>query len=157
MREPGRVDSCKSAAAADGVRLWTEPCGASPAAGICLCRCGWHHGAPGELRLHEQHGVPRIDVLLIRHGSLDDGDAVLWGRTPGVVLSRRGHREMSRLADALAPAGLRRIVSSPQLRTLESAGVLARGLGASIDVDADADEFDVGQWTGGRFDGRGVG
>ena len=96
--------------------------------------------------------MPRIDVLLIRHGSLDDGDAVLWGRTPGVVLSRRGHREMSRLADALAPAGLRRIVSSPQLRTLESAGVLARGLGASIDVDADADEFDFGQWTGGRFD-----
>jgi ribonuclease H / adenosylcobalamin/alpha-ribazole phosphatase len=106
----------------------------------------------GELRLHEQHGVPTIDVLLIRHGSLDDGDAVLWGRTPGVVLSRRGHREMSRLADALAPAGVRSIVSSPQLRTLESAGVLARALGASIDVDADADEFDFGQWTGHRFD-----
>ena len=51
-------------------------------------------------------------------------------------LTAEGERQAQALADALAAAGIERIVSSPMRRALDSAAPLARRLGLAVEVDA---------------------
>lgn len=90
-------------------------------------------------------------LLLIRHAAVDGGEQVLWGRTPGVRLSRDGRREALRLAQLLAHRGIRQIVTSPQRRAIETAAVIASAANAALRVDDRLDEFDFGEWTGRGF------
>lgn len=90
-------------------------------------------------------------LLLIRHAAVDGGEDVLWGRTPGVRLSRDGRREALRLAQLLAHRGIRQIVTSPQRRAIETAAVIASAANAALRVDDRLDEFDFGEWTGRGF------
>ena len=82
---------------------------------------------------------------------MEGGDRVLWGRTPGVRLSRDGRQAAVRLAQRLATRGFRQIVTSPQRRAIETAAVLASATNAALRVDPRLDEFDFGEWTGRGF------
>lgn len=117
--------------------------------GISGAEQGVAHGTLFAARPHVERDV---GVLLIRHGAVGDGGHVLWGRTPGIALSRGGRQDISRLAKLLAGVGIQRIISSPQHRTLQSAHILARALRVPVEIDVNADEFDFGEWTGRRFD-----
>jgi 2,3-bisphosphoglycerate-dependent phosphoglycerate mutase len=58
------------------------------------------------------------------------------GQEAEAPLTAEGEQQAHALANALATAGIERIVSSPMRRALASAAPLARRLGLSVEVDA---------------------
>jgi ribonuclease H / adenosylcobalamin/alpha-ribazole phosphatase len=97
-------------------------------------------------------GTPTALVLL-RHGqtaftaarrfSGSDGD--------GPPLDAVGRDQADRAAIALATTGAVAVVSSPTLRTRETAEIVARGLGVDVYVDEDWRECGFGAWDGLTF------
>jgi 2,3-bisphosphoglycerate-dependent phosphoglycerate mutase len=69
-----------------------------------------------------------VELLLIRH-------CQAAGQTPDASLTAEGQAQAERLADALAGAGIRRIVSSPFRRARQSIEPLARRLGLEVRLD----------------------
>jgi probable phosphoglycerate mutase len=88
---------------------------------------------------------------LIRHGSHDVVDHILVGRMPGVRLNSHGRNQAQRIADRLRSEHIDLVQSSPQLRARETVEPTARSLGLRIDVRAEIDELDTGEWTGRSF------
>lgn len=85
----------------------------------------------------------------VRHGAHDGPPGALPGRDPAVRLSAAGRAEVHALAERIASFPLASVISSPQPRTVETAEILARGHG--ITVDAALDEIDFGPWAGRPF------
>lgn len=79
-------------------------------------------------------------MILMRHGQSEFN--VVFAETrqdPGIVdpcLTALGRRQVAAAAEALAGHGLRRIVTSPYTRALETAEIAAHGLGLPVTVDA---------------------
>ena len=78
-------------------------------------------------------------MILLRHGqsefNLHFGET---RRDPGIEdprLTELGHAQASRAAEALAGAGIRRIVASPYTRTLQTARPIAQALGVKVEVE----------------------
>ena len=86
--------------------------------------------------------------LLIRHAAHDLLGRRLAGRMPGVSLNGEGRRQVERLAERLAGASIRAVISGPLERARETAEPLARGLGLPVQISAAVDEIDFGEWTG---------
>ncbi|WP_349370678.1 histidine phosphatase family protein [Salinarimonas sp.] len=86
---------------------------------------------------------------LVRHGAHDGTPGTLAGRDPAVRLSPEGRAEAQTLAKSLEGRPLADVVASPQPRTVETAEILARGRGVTI--DAALDEIDFGPWAGRSF------
>lgn len=91
---------------------------------------------------------PVSALFLIRHGLCDPVGRVIVGRSPGVHLNAEGRRQAARLACALADLQLGAIYASPLERARETAAPLAERTGLSIEVSADLQELDYGEWTG---------
>lgn len=78
-------------------------------------------------------------MILLRHGESEFN--VVYGRTrrdPGItdpVLTADGHRQAAAAVGRLRAAGPRRIIASPYTRALQTAEVLADGLGLSVTVE----------------------
>lgn len=87
---------------------------------------------------------------LVRHASHDLLGKVLVGRGP-VSLNAAGQAEAEAVAAALADAALGAVVSSPQERSLQTAGPIAARAGLEVQQDPGLDELDLGAWTGARF------
>jgi len=68
-------------------------------------------------------------TLLIRH-------AKATGQAPDAPLTPDGTQAAARLAEALAEAGITRIVSSPWRRAVDTARPLAQRLGLEVETDA---------------------
>ena len=93
-----------------------------------------------------------LRILLIRHGETDLTGRVLYGRMPGVHLSREGCRQAEALSTGLQLRyTVDAIVSSPLERALETARYLSESLALSIDTDQDLIELDYGDWMGKTF------
>lgn len=90
--------------------------------------------------------------LLIRHATNDMVGRGLAGRAPGVHLNARGRAEAERLARRLAAAPVDAVVSSPLERARETAAAISARHGLEMRIDDAFDEFDVGEWTGARFE-----
>jgi probable phosphoglycerate mutase len=90
-------------------------------------------------------------IHLIRHGHHALLGRILCGRMPGVELDARGRSEMAVCAEHLAPAPSI-IQSSPQPRALQSAQILANRFDLAVEMVADVDEIDLGDWTARSFD-----
>ena len=89
-------------------------------------------------------------AFLVRHARHDRLGNILCGRMPGVHLSEQGRAETEAMSQELArrvDAGAR-VLSSPQARTQETAALLARTLGITVETTAELDEIDFGAWTG---------
>jgi broad specificity phosphatase PhoE len=85
---------------------------------------------------------------LVRHGANDWLGKGLAGRLPNVHLNAEGRLQSARLAEALAPKHIQRIISSPLDRALETAEPLAKRLGLEIEINAGILEYGFGEWSG---------
>ncbi len=81
----------------------------------------------------------RINVILIRHGQTEFNRVFsVTRRDPGIRdphLTDLGRRQAAAVAQALRPSRLRRLISSPYARALETAGIIAEHLGLPISVE----------------------
>ncbi|RME84925.1 MAG: MSMEG_4193 family putative phosphomutase [Caldilineae bacterium] len=88
-------------------------------------------------------------LLLVRHGENDWVKAKrLAGRTPGVHLNDNGRAQARRLAARLAHWPLTAVYSSPLERCAETATILARPHGLTVQWRQDLLEADIGEWQG---------
>jgi probable phosphoglycerate mutase len=89
---------------------------------------------------------------LVRHAVHDLLGHVLAGRMRGVSLSEAGRAQANAVVGTLAAHRLAAVISSPQLRAMETAAPIAARLGLDVQIDPDVIEIDFGDWTGMRFD-----
>jgi broad specificity phosphatase PhoE len=92
-----------------------------------------------------------VDLYLVRHGeSLSNVEHRLCGEPPGPELSERGRLQAEIAAASLMPlfAPPARIVTSPLLRTWQTADALARKVGRPAAIVADLRETFFGPWEG---------
>ncbi|WP_342238729.1 histidine phosphatase family protein [Inquilinus sp. OTU3971] len=86
--------------------------------------------------------------LFLRHGqSTANRDGVIAGSTDA-ALTELGEAQAREAAIALAGAGIRRIVSSPQSRALRTAEAVAESLGLPVATDPGLVERHWGAWEG---------
>ena len=91
-------------------------------------------------------------ILLIRHANTSISGHVLYGRTPGVRLSREGEAQASRLSAALKQRfELSAIISSPLERAVQTAQKIADAFETIYRTDDRLLEIDCGGWTGKPF------
>ncbi|MFD8479753.1 bifunctional RNase H/acid phosphatase [Kitasatospora sp. NPDC059673] len=136
----GRQWEPRAARAAAPAPAMDEPLPAAPAP-----RVGW--AGPADL------GTPTTLVLL-RHGETPltplrqfSGST---GSDPG--LSEKGVWQAERTAEALAARGtVQAVVSSPMLRTRQTAEAVARRLGLDVRIEEGLRELDFGAWEGLTF------
>jgi phosphohistidine phosphatase SixA len=75
-----------------------------------------------------------VTSVLVRHASAGDRDD--WAGDDRLrPLDARGRRQANELAELLAGLGLRRVVSSPYVRCVETVEPLAAVLGVSVEHD----------------------
>lgn len=91
-----------------------------------------------------------MELVVIRHG---ETQANAEGRYQGALdigLNESGRRHIARLADEVAAtqAPFDRLLASPLLRTRESAAILSRQLGLSVELVPAFRERDVGLFEG---------
>ena len=91
-------------------------------------------------------------VRMVRHGSHDRLGKVLCGRMEGVTLSGQGLAEAQALGGRLAGRPLAAVYSSPLDRARQTAEPIAAAQGVPVQVDADLNELDFGDWTAMPFD-----
>jgi len=88
-------------------------------------------------------------LLLIRHGQTTwNVEHRLPGQVPGVELNDTGRQQAERLATALTVLPISAIISSPLERARETAEIIARGRGLTIQFDPALMDVDMGRWTG---------
>jgi broad specificity phosphatase PhoE len=76
-------------------------------------------------------------AYLIRHSDVENPLSVLYGHLEGFPLSDLGRRRAELLAERLAGSGIRRIVSSPLERAMETARIIAARLPEPVEVEVD--------------------
>ena len=89
-----------------------------------------------------------LEMLLIRHGQTDWNAARrVMGRQP-IPLNERGRAQAEGVAEYLAEVRLDAIVSSPVLRTMETAGIIAaHHPGLAVEPNDGLSEIDYGEWV----------
>jgi len=80
-------------------------------------------------------------LFLIRHGLPDYTLGKAGDVPPGPTLSYIGRTQIRQAIDILHPHKPMKIYSSPLARALQSAAVVAEGLGQSVEVDGDLQEW----------------
>lgn len=90
-----------------------------------------------------------MKLLLVRHGATEANlRGVLLGRRADPGLVEEGRRQAQLLAQALAPQGPARVVSSPLRRCIETAEAIAAVVSSNVAVDDRLVEIDYGDWEG---------
>jgi broad specificity phosphatase PhoE len=89
-------------------------------------------------------------IHLIRHGHHPLLGRTLCGRMPGVELDEQGCREAQICAALIDPIPTL-MQSSPQLRALQTADIIASRYALPVEIAPDLDELDAGDWTGRSF------
>jgi len=90
--------------------------------------------------------------LLIRHAAIDGLGRRIAGRAPGLGLNPAGRDQAERLAGRLVPKTIHAVYASPQQRAIETAEPIARALGLPMQIAAELDEIDFGDWTGKSYE-----
>ena len=88
---------------------------------------------------------------LIRHATTDAMGRLLAGRAPGHPLNAQGLAEATALAQCFSGGPPTGVLSSPRLRTQQTASAIAEQAGVPVLTEAGLDEIDFGDWTGQRF------
>ena len=81
--------------------------------------------------------MPATRIHLVRHGEVHNPHGVLYGRLPNFSLSDLGEQMARAAAEELKGSGaiIKRIISSPLQRTLESSKPLAEIFGVPVETD----------------------
>jgi broad specificity phosphatase PhoE len=95
--------------------------------------------------------VVPVRLHLVRHGEVENPRGLIYGALPGFGLSGRGRAHVREAAAHLRglQVGAAEIVSSPLLRAVESAELLARELGLADSPRLDARLTEAGSWLEG--------
>ena len=79
-------------------------------------------------------------MILVRHGQSEFNAAFSVTRIdPGIPdpkLTAEGHRQAEQAAETLRHSGVRRLISSPYRRALETATIIADALGLDVTIDS---------------------
>src|SRR5205823_14563566 len=78
---------------------------------------------------------------------------VLVGRMAGGSLGEEGRNQARRLARRFSSEPISLVQSSPQQRAQETAAPIAVGVNRPVEIAAEVDEIDTGEWTGREFEG----
>ena len=89
---------------------------------------------------------------LVRHGESEGNAARIFTGQTDSPLTARGREQAQAVADELAKVNFDRIVSSDLSRTRDTAEVIAKLRGMSVEVIPELREIDVGDRTGKTFD-----
>ena len=87
-------------------------------------------------------------VFLVRHGLTAQTGRLLYGRTPGIGLDRRGAAQADELLARFDGVRLSAIYSSPLERCLQTVQPLASARRLTVRTDEAFVEMDAGSWTG---------
>lgn len=89
-----------------------------------------------------------LEFLLIRHGQTDwNVGQMVMGRQP-IPLNDKGREQARDLGAFLAGAGLSRVITSPVLRALETARIIAQAAGGvAVEEEEGLSEIDYGEWV----------
>lgn len=87
-----------------------------------------------------------LNLVITRHGRPEAGQDVWLGSQLDVPLAPKGRRQAEALARRLSGVRIDRIISSPMLRALETAQIVATG--RPVEVDERLRERDYGRWEG---------
>lgn len=90
-------------------------------------------------------------MILVRHGQTDDN---LSGKISGqgaAPLNARGREQAAAVADVLTCLGVSRILSSPLVRSRQTADILAQRLHLDLEERHDLREVEYGDWEGKHF------
>ncbi len=90
-------------------------------------------------------------LYFIRHAHHDLLGRELVGRRAGVYLSAKGLEQSVALGMKLARVPLDRVLSSPSERCRQTAAPIAERQGRVVEIAAELDEIDFGDWTGRHF------
>ncbi|MEI7512627.1 MAG: histidine phosphatase family protein [Candidatus Uhrbacteria bacterium] len=87
-------------------------------------------------------------IYLIRHGLVEDAAGIFYPNT--YPLSERGVTDVKTLAAQILEANLKpfRMVSSPHMRTRETAEIIAQAINGNVETDERLVEWQVGSWIG---------
>ncbi|SDT31743.1 histidine phosphatase family protein [Jiangella sp. DSM 45060] len=93
---------------------------------------------------------PPTTLYVVRHGqtSLTAARRFSGGGVPGPSLDDTGREQAARAAELLGGSGAVAVVTSPMVRTRETAAVIGRRLGVAPVVDGEWREADFGEWEG---------
>jgi broad specificity phosphatase PhoE len=82
--------------------------------------------------------MPANRIHLVRHGEVDNPNGVLYGRLPNFALTALGRQmaEASAIELASSTANITRLISSPLLRTLQSARPISEQLNLSVSTES---------------------
>jgi len=86
--------------------------------------------------------------LLVRHGDNHSIGKFLAGRSPNVHLNEKGRKQAQDLAACLVGLPIKAVISSPLERAQETAEPIAQALGLAVEIMADFNEVDFGEWEG---------
>lgn len=90
-----------------------------------------------------------MQIHLVRHGEVDNPGDVVYADIPGFRLSKRGRAQAAAAGGYLADARVRRIVSSPLERAVETANLIGEVTGAEIATDGRLTEWGLAvRWRG---------
>jgi len=93
-----------------------------------------------------------VTLYFVRHGESEANAARRFAGRTDSPLTARGREQAEAVSDALAGVHFDRIVSSPLARCRDTAVVIARRHGLTVDLEPDLVEIDVGERTGTPFD-----
>lgn len=81
--------------------------------------------------------MPANRIHLVRHGEVDNPNGVLYGRLPNFALTTLGRQMAEAAAKELVSTGANytKLISSPLLRTLQSARPIAEALNLSVSTE----------------------
>jgi phosphoserine phosphatase len=100
------------------------------------------------MRAWYRRGPLKTTVYLVRHGVTDWHSA---GRVLGqrdVGLNAEGIAQAGRVADALTAASISEVISSPMVRAVQTAELVAERLKVGVARDPRLTDFRVGKWEG---------
>jgi broad specificity phosphatase PhoE len=82
--------------------------------------------------------MPATRIHLVRHGEVDNPNKVLYGRLPNFALTALGRQMAEASAQELASTGANytKLISSPLIRTLQSARPIAEALKLSVSTES---------------------
>jgi broad specificity phosphatase PhoE len=82
--------------------------------------------------------MPATRIHLVRHGEVDNPNGVLYGRLPNFALTSLGRQMAQASATELASSNtnITRLISSPLLRTLQSARPISEALNLSVSTES---------------------
>jgi len=70
-------------------------------------------------------------IYFIRHGQIHNPEKIIYGRLPNFVLSQEGKTTIKKTAQFLKRLNISKIISSPLLRTKQSASIISKELDIS--------------------------